>query len=77
MNVDLRLYSMKTRLLLKKTQKYEHSFGENMIFFFIECNAEIAQKGGPSDTYPPLQDAILGHGGHSLPLVATRELALP
>ena len=33
LNVDLRLYSMKTRLLLKKTQKYEHSLGEENDFF--------------------------------------------
>ena len=39
----------------QKTQKYEHSFGEKREFFFIECNAEIAQKGGPSDTYPAVR----------------------
>ena len=46
---------------------------KKMFFFVFECNAEIAQKGGPSDTYPALQEAILAHGGHSWTLVATRE----
>ena len=68
-NVELRLYSMKTRLLLKKTQIYEHGFGEKNDICFIECNAEIAQKGGPSDTYPALQDAILEFGERSWSLV--------
>ena len=43
------------------------------VFFFIKCNAEIAQKGGPSDTYPALQDAILGHGELAWTLVSDRE----
>ena len=46
-------------------------------FFFIECNAEIAQKGGPSDTYPALQDAILGHGELAWALVGARVLKRP
>ena len=41
-------------------------------FVFIECNAEIAQKGGPSDTYPALHDAILAFGERSWTLVNAR-----
>ena len=68
---------MKTRLLLKKHKYTSIASVKKTIFCFIECNAEIAQKGGPSDTYPALQDAILGHGELALPLVKARVLKRP
>ena len=69
LNADLRMYSMKTRFLLKKHENMSIASVKKMTFYFFECNAEIAQKGGPSDTYPPLQDAILAHGELAWPLV--------
>ena len=68
---------MKTQLLLKKHKYTSIASVKKTSFFFIECNAEIAQKGGPSDTYPALQDAILAFGGLAWTLVVARERSCP
>ena len=74
LNVDLRPYSMKTRLLLKKTQIYEHSFGEKNAFFFSLNVMHRLLKRGVHQT-PTSEKG--SDSGPWWPLVSWREFSAP
>ena len=73
-SISLRVYLQK---VLNISRKIHFSPSLFFTFFRRRFQAHLAKMGGPSDTYPALQDAILAHGGHSWVGVATRELAWP